>query len=348
MAKRSGDERHVFVMNKKQVYNYDSESEDEFENNVATTDGVGFSKCASGNKERSLKYTSSRYKGRRPDENRERNTQFQVQSETFYKVSEYFPRGKLVIFNQKYFKPVSGLQNYPRIGTDIDVNRLTALFLELGFIVDCFNNLTREEVLREMRILAKLSFQNLGSLFVCILTHGVDDQVYASDAPIKVKDIFKQFATQKLFGKPKVFFIEACRGSVDMEGYDATDGRGDYETDSHGSIDSKKLSLPTESDFLYCYSTAEGFKAWLNDKQGSWFIQAICDVFREHAHNKDIVQMMTLVNGQLAERRTNTNDLETSNKRQVASSVIQLRKDFYFFPPFPLQGSIEWYEQFEI
>ncbi len=38
-----------------------------------------------------------------------------------------------------------------------------------------------------------------------------------------------------------------------------------------------------------------GFLSWRDPEHGSWFIQSLVDVFQKHAHNSDILQMLTKV-----------------------------------------------------
>ncbi|CAF4426819.1 unnamed protein product, partial [Rotaria magnacalcarata] len=42
--------------------------------------------------------------------------------------------------------------------------------------------------------------------------------------------------------------------------------------------------IPSEADFLLVYSTMPGYYAWRNSLKGSWFIQALCDMLRDHSH----------------------------------------------------------------
>ena len=38
-----------------------------------------------------------------------------------------------------------------------------------------------------------------------------------------------------------------------------------------------------------------GFVSWRNSEQGSWFIQALCEVFAKHCHHEDAVNMLVQV-----------------------------------------------------
>ncbi|PIO58340.1 hypothetical protein TELCIR_20227, partial [Teladorsagia circumcincta] len=58
---------------------------------------------------------------------------------------------------------------------------------------------------------------------------------------------------------------------------------------------------PRESDFLIAYATPPTYVSWRNSLRGSWFVQAICEVFAKHARNVDILQLLTKVNQRVAD-----------------------------------------------
>ena len=255
-------------------------------------------------------------------------SKFEPDSDIWYKVNSY-PRGKLVIFNMKEFLPKSGLDRFPRVGTERDVEELTKLFLELGYLVELYDNLNTSELLKVMSEISHDSYDTLSSFFCAILTHGEDKIIYTVDGPIEIRKLTSMFTKSNLAGKPKVFIIQACQGSEYMEGNDVIDG---------GMGKMKQISIPIEADFLFAYSTARGFYSWRNSQTGSWFIQTLCKVFREKAHHTDLLRMLTKVNAIMGSRTSKTADPKSDGKRQIASTVSQLRKEFYFFSP-PLDGS---------
>ncbi|RCN34148.1 hypothetical protein ANCCAN_20006 [Ancylostoma caninum] len=58
---------------------------------------------------------------------------------------------------------------------------------------------------------------------------------------------------------------------------------------------------PRESDFLIAYATPPTYVSWRNSLRGSWFVQAICEVFAKHARDMDILQLLTTVNRRVAD-----------------------------------------------
>uniref|UniRef100_A0AAV2MLS8 Caspase-3 n=1 Tax=Knipowitschia caucasica TaxID=637954 RepID=A0AAV2MLS8_KNICA len=87
--------------------------------------------------------------------------------------------------------------------------------------------------------------------FVCvILSHGEEGVIFGTDGFEKLDVLTRFFKGDKcksLVGKPKLFFIQACRGSE----FDAG-----IEADAVASSDSSTVRIPVEADFLYAYSTA--------------------------------------------------------------------------------------------
>ena len=124
-----------------------------------------------------------------------------------------------------------------------------------------------------------------------------------------------------------------------MEGVEETDGPCQEEPmDEIDAPGNNKITLPVEADFLYAYSTVPGYYSWRNSVQGSWFVQAIVSVFREHALTMDLLRMMTRVAAEVAKQKSNTNKPTSDNKKQIPSIISQLRKELYFFPEHVLKG----------
>ena len=253
-------------------------------------------------------------------------------SNSFYNM-DYFPRGHATIINVKHFKRSSGMADYPREGTNRDAEGLTNLFLDLGFVVDRFDNPSKKEIMAIVKAAAHGDYSTKGCSACAILSHGEEGIVYGIDEAVQIKEITKAFRTRGLAGKPKFFLIQACQGSEYMDPVDHVDG-------PPGSASARKreeemaLALPSEADFLYAYSTVPGYYSWRNSRRGSWFMEALVKVFRESSHKMDVMRMLVEVNNIVSSRKSRTDDYKTDNKRQIASLVNQMRMDFFLFPPY--------------
>ncbi|KAG7221885.1 hypothetical protein INR49_016911 [Caranx melampygus] len=161
--------------------------------------------------------------------------------------------------------------------------------------------------------------------FICVLlSHGDEDVFYGTDGPLKLKDLtslFRGDRCKSLVGKPKLFFIQACRG---------TDLDAGIETDSPEEGTTK---IPVEADFLYAFSTAPGYYSWRNTQTGSWFIQSLCEIISTYGNELELMHLMTRVNHKVAvefESVSNTSFFHA--KKQIPCIVSMLTKEMYFSP----------------
>ncbi|XP_015245088.1 PREDICTED: caspase-3 [Cyprinodon variegatus] len=162
--------------------------------------------------------------------------------------------------------------------------------------------------------------------FVCVLlSHGDEGVVYGTDGFEKFEDLIRCLKgdnCKSLVGKPKLFFIQACRGS-------ALDDGCSIETDS--VVDQTSERIPVEADFLYAYSTAPGYYSWRNTSNGSWFIQSLCKNLDKFSGQLELMQIMTRVNHHVALDFESASTLPGFDyKKQIPCIVSLLTKDFYF------------------
>ena len=134
--------------------------------------------------------------------------------------------------------------------------------------------------------------------FVCIiLSHGDENGIATRDGIKSVEEIVKMFS-DCFMGKPKLFFIQACRGlnttdheMVDDEADDnAANGASDDVTDDESD---EIIKIPHGADTLVAYATIKGAKAFRRDKVGSWFISKMIEEFREN-YTRDHVEEMLI------------------------------------------------------
>ncbi|XP_028399816.1 caspase-3-like isoform X2 [Dendronephthya gigantea] len=254
-----------------------------------------------------------------------------VKSDFMYRM-EHRPRGQAFIINNKNFLPASGMQKYPRNGTDVDAEDLRELFCTLEFETEVYKDQSSKDIINLFHKYASMDHSSYDCIICAILTHGEKGLIYGIDGKINPEKLTTMFQTEGLRGKPKLFFFQACRGDEYMEGKDETDGPRGVEMHAIDAPGNNKITLPVEADFLYAYSTVPGYYSWRNSHRGSWFVQAIVSVFSEHAQTMDVLRMLTRVNAEVAKQRSNTNDPSSDNKKQIPSIVSQLRKELYFFP----------------
>ncbi|KAH7936010.1 hypothetical protein HPB52_016381 [Rhipicephalus sanguineus] len=268
---------------------------------------------------------------------------------TSLKAKEYSmsrPRlGKCVIFNNKgwervfrAYKPSSFTQNFDlhtnkpeRTGTDLDANDLRSTFRDLGFETVRYNDLSCKETKDTLKNLGEQDYSDDDCFVCCFLTHGDSDVLYATDGKFPVGAVMEPFhgdVCPSLLGKPKLFFIQACRGDTLKSGTQAVKDAADSPT--------RVFRIPTHADVLVAYSTVPGFYSWHDSTEGSmrgsWFIQALCSVLRERAHFADVLSMLTVVCRRVSldcELYT-PNDLHMHCKKQVPFITSTLTRLVYF------------------
>ncbi|XP_044013185.1 caspase-1-like isoform X1 [Aphidius gifuensis] len=241
-------------------------------------------------------------------------------------------RGKCIVFNQETFD--TGLKT--RNGSSEDAKRIETTFKNLGFNVEILDDLEHTDIMKKIDELSNEDHRDNDCLCIFMLTHGLsNDLVFAKDVAYDVKKIWKPFTADKcktLAGKPKLFFIQACRGSqldvgVQMRQRN-TEIRMNTEVD--GNIDTYKL--PTHADFLIAHSTVQGFYSWRNPTEGTWFVQCLCDVIDEHYTTTDLQKMLTICMRKIATEYSSYDDVNPLNNdlKQVPSITTMLLRDIYF------------------
>ncbi len=129
-----------------------------------------------------------------------------------------------------------------------------------------------------------------------VLSHGEQDTIFCSDSDYKPEALWNPFTADKcptLAGKPKIFFIQACRGNDVDSGTKLT--RTQTDSQSHKGSDETAYAIPNRADFLIVFSTPPGYHSYRNE-DGSWFIQTLTRVLSDFFKNKkDLLSMMTIV-----------------------------------------------------
>ena len=122
------------------------------------------------------------------------------------------PHGLAIIINNKEFLPSSGMHRYPRNGTNVDRDALDKVLSRLNFNTVVYDNQSVYDTNKIFKELARRDFSNDNALIVCILTHGEEGILYATDGTIQIRDMMRWFKGSNLAGKPKIFIFQACQG----------------------------------------------------------------------------------------------------------------------------------------
>jgi hypothetical protein len=234
----------------------------------------------------------------------------------------------LIIHNRSFPKRIDA----ERYGSEKDVEAIKRFCESAGLdIIDTdrkTENLTATEIDSLCTEVAKRSFSRYDSFVCFILSHGCENAIYGvDDNVISLQEIVTKFKEcEDLVGKPKLFFIQACRGTNRDSGMTV-------QSDSYPVNRPIPLRLPSDSDILLAHSAVAGYESYRNPKEGSWFIHTLMNVFSSHAHEMHLMDMLTLVNGYIAVRGETPDGC-----KQMPCQMTTLTKFVYFKYPSPLSS----------
>lgn len=232
----------------------------------------------------------------------------------------------------------------PRNGAEHDLENVETFLREAGFeSVEKRYDLEKKEMMAAFDETRKSIESGKHDGLICIImSHGDDRGIKCKNGEtIPVDEITSKFrgsdeSCPQLAGKPKLFFLQACRGIFDDRGYRhaASCQDDDVVADSFSS-ERTSLTLPSDADFLISYSTTTGYKSYRrftmptasappSETLGSWFIFTLMRVLRENSHKDDLMTMLTKVNQEMIKYATG------KGCKQIPSHVSMLTRKVFF------------------
>ena len=245
-----------------------------------------------------------------------------IQVQDFYLLDKQ-PHGYCLIFNNYKFSD----PNQIREGSSIDQGNLIRTFKFLHYHVVVKENLTAQKMQDTLMEYASMDHTNFDSFVCCILTHGEADVVHGIDC----RELnLQQFASSvklcpSLREKPKIFFVQACRGEKESEGLEIQKDAVGHEPSGNKAPPSITASIPQDTDFFFGYATPLGSAAYRSERYGSWYISTLCEVLREYAYTDNLSSMMKKVNNKISRADTDR------GFKQCSEYVDRLRKKVHFF-----------------
>jgi hypothetical protein len=254
------------------------------------------------------------------------------QTDRVYKI-DYSRPGVVVIFNNKKF---TDPKKYPvRDGSEQDVSSLHSLFTNLNYAVKpSYTDKTQAEMRKLIYEYATDDYTSYGCLIIFIMSHGDKSRIISSDSEIIDLNEFitplKRNASLK--SKPKVFFIQACRGINKMTVND--DATATQSSNFYTSYYDDKNRLPKEVDFLFAYSTLEDYVSLRDPYDGSWYIQILCKAIQEEESKEisAILRYTHLLISKMVATNLSTND-EIVEVKMTPTYEDRLTKLFYIAEP---------------
>ena len=231
-----------------------------------------------------------------------------------------------------------------RSGSTVDANNLQKLFSRLGFKTLVQNNADTRTIRDSITSLSNQT-DHTDCLVVCILSHGLAGQIYGIDGELvpisEIMEILSQGKVASLLdGKPKLFFIQACRvikekkdlgktkvkeipSSKVVINHNKAEETDGSEKNAYDAL-IRETAQQFHSDLLLGYSTFPGEVSWRHAKLGSYFIDSLVEVFNEYVASEDVSSMLIKVNERVK------NKLLSHGFTQIPAPVMTLTKKLYF------------------
>ncbi|XP_011202744.2 caspase-3 [Bactrocera dorsalis] len=245
--------------------------------------------------------------------------------------------GLAIVLNHKNIKG-----QRPRNGAEKDCKDITASLENYGFQVRVYNDLKKKKISTLLNSVAAEDHSQYDCFVVVVMSHGDKGRVCAADDFYSTEELWEPLLGDKcptLLGKPKLFFIQACRGTR-IEQPVLITSRALFQAavfPSSATVDRTMYAIPTTADILVMYSTFEDYYSFRNSVSGSWFIQSLCSILNEAAQSKEaqtvgveLLRLLTAVNRKVAYEYQSYSDNESINeKKEMPNFMSTLTKTFY-------------------
>ena len=231
------------------------------------------------------------------------------------------PLGKALIINNKK----------GRYGSEKDGENLVEVFQKLGFekssVQEHFQlfDQSKEDMLRAAKTFADEDHSGFACCVFVILSHGDKGAVKDTQHKnVEISDLLMPFSkSPSLKGKPKLFFIQACRGREPTADGESALEKFEVQADT---IDVP--SMPNTADFFVGYATAFGKEAYRGGPSPcSWYITELCQALETHYNKLDLLRIHTIVNAKVSSYLEEKDEMPC---RQAPQFVSSLRKLFCF------------------
>ncbi|EDV48822.1 caspase-3 [Drosophila erecta] len=251
---------------------------------------------------------------------------------------ENCPRaGVALILNHK---DVKGQKQ--RVGTERDRDDMEATLQRFGFDVRTFDDLTFSEINDKLKEVAREDHSENDCFVLAVMSHGTEGKVYAKDMSYPVERLWNPFLgdnCKTLKNKPKLFFIQACRGAnlekaVEFSSFAVM--TRELVPEPAAAVQPITYAIPSTADMLVFYSTFDKFFSFRNVDDGSWFIQSLCRVLDQAAANEaatsegaELLRLLTAVNRKVAyEYQSNTKNEALNQMKEMPNFMSTLTKTF--------------------
>lgn len=212
-------------------------------------------------------------------------------------------RGYVVIINNKEFDNSEVYK--PLLYQDKDVCNYITTFENIGFKeIEVFENQTADQIKEIMKTYAEnVDFTDCDCFIAVFLSHGyrLNNEQYIMGKDhgvmfkVNIKDLFTK--TKSLYKKPKIFFMDVCRGDKDEPPYSKSAVYSKVKPTNYEDEempDSTLFSVEsgdqffTNADFFVGWASVDTYRAKI-DKDGSWFSKTLCATINNNFQHMDLI-----------------------------------------------------------
>ncbi|XP_052106425.1 caspase-1-like [Mytilus californianus] len=253
-----------------------------------------------------------------------------------------------------------------------DYTKMKTMFELMDFDVKVLVNKKSSDLRKELQTISRQMEESCDCLACVISSHGAEipmessndtsaqprhHVLFTADGIVPTDRILQEFNDDNcpnLQGKPRMFFIQACRSIFNPDNDPESEIDKGYTIDllqeladndivpdkmnekvTNAQIDAVDFcDIPCYEDYLVMFSSSSGKLGW-SDKRGGWLMYCLFTVFEKLLDTDfdDFLQILSAVCGKMAR------DLETSHPKKVynrtkSAAVIyhMLTKDLYLRP----------------
>ena len=157
--------------------------------------------------------------------------------------------------------------------------------------------MSSKEIIEKLHKYSKHHLLDEHDAFVCcILSHGGPGVVYGTDGvAVEMNNILLLFRPDQcefLAGKPKLFFVQACRGDKLDLGI-VTDGK---QPTICANSSCTVATIPSGADFCVSYAAEPGHVALRDVICGTPYVCALCEAMVKQGANKDFHYILMAIN----------------------------------------------------
>lgn len=219
-------------------------------------------------------------------------------------------------------------------------------FKKLHYEVQTYMDLPKRDFLKVLERVQSSDHTECDSLVVVFMSHGGLNEktnkefIWTYDSMVNTSELWKNFTPEKcpsLAGKPKLFFIQACRGEDTDKGVQLRKPKAlSVQTDSIDVTLNEDYAIPLYADMLMMWASYPGmfaFKSKNRGMSGSVFLHFLTRVLDADAHNEDLFSMLLKVTREVAVHYESymPGSGELDKNKQIPQMVSTLMRKVKFF-----------------